>query len=133
MPITQLNHVNLRTTQLNAMVAWYTEVLGLVDGYRPHFPSHGAWLYVGDTPAVHLVEIEGEPAVGAEHELKLEHFAFSATDADAFESRLDASGTRFERVRVESAKIMLYNVWDPDGNHIHVDFAAAEAEGVDLD
>ncbi|TFG79707.1 MAG: glyoxalase, partial [Chromatiales bacterium] len=24
------------------------------------------------------------------------------------------------------------NLWDPDGNHIHLDFDAAEAEGLEI-
>ena len=122
MPITHLNHVNLRTTQLDTLVAWYTRVLGLVNGPRPAFPFAGAWLYAGDTAVVHLVEIDGSGAVGSEAALKLEHFAFSATDPVAFEHTLTATDTPFKRTTLAEAKLALYNLWDPDGNHIHVDF-----------
>lgn len=122
MPITALNHVNLRTGQLQAMVHWYTHVLGLVDGPRPAFPFAGAWLYAGDTAVVHLVEVDNPHAVGSEVELKLEHFAFSATDHAAFEARLNTTGTRYKQSTLAEAGLALYNLWDPDGNHIHVDF-----------
>lgn len=125
MPLTQLNHVNLRTTQLQTMLAWYTDVLGLVNGSRPAFPSQGAWLYLGKTPVVHLVEIDGGTAIGSECDLKLEHFAFAATDEAAFVRTLQESGTRFEPVAMTSAGITQYNIRDPDGNHIHIDFPLA--------
>lgn len=121
MPIKKLDHVNVRTTRLAEMVKWYEEVLGLTNGPRPNFPFAGAWLYAGDTAAVHLVEVDTD-AVGSETELKLEHFAFRAEDAESFEANLKAHGATFERVDIASIKSALYNVHDPDGNHIHVDF-----------
>ncbi|MEM7378080.1 MAG: hypothetical protein AAF460_11315 [Pseudomonadota bacterium] len=54
--------------------------------------------------------------------MKLEHFAFSATDPAAFEHTLKATDTPFKRTTLAETKLALYNLWDPDGNHIHVDF-----------
>ena len=76
--IQKLDHVNLRTTQLDNMIHWYGDVLGLRSGPRPGFGFPGAWLYAGEAAYVHLVGIPGQPASGSEVELKLEHFAFSA-------------------------------------------------------
>ena len=122
MPLVKLDHVNVRTTQLDVMIDWYTTVLGMRTGERPNFSFSGAWMYANDTAMVHLVEIEGPPAAGAELQLKLEHFAFTATDMTTFESRLQALGEKYQRSEVPSANIVQLNVWDPDGNHIHIDF-----------
>ena len=122
MPVEKLDHVNVRTTQLEVMVDWYTNILGMKRGERPNFPFPGAWMYMGDDICVHLVGIDGEPATGSEAELKLEHFAFAATGRAAFEETLESAGERFECSNVPSTNIVQYNVWDPDGNHIHVDF-----------
>ena len=126
MQITQLNHVNLRTTRLDAMITWYRDVLGLTSGPRPDFPFAGAWLYAGDTAFVHLVGIEGDAGTGSEVELKLEHFAFSATGAQAFENRLQERGVEFRKSEIAAVNLVAFNVWDPDGNHIHVDFRIDE-------
>ncbi|ASJ74006.1 VOC family protein [Granulosicoccus antarcticus] len=123
MPLVKLDHVNVRTTQLDAMVSWYTTVLGMRSGERPNFPFPGAWMYAGDSATVHLVGIEGSPAAGSEVALKLEHFAFAATDMASFETRLQECGERYERSEVPSFNIVQFNVWDPDGNHIHIDFS----------
>ncbi|MHA7772069.1 VOC family protein [Roseibium sp. M-1] len=123
MQIGKLDHVNLRTTQLEALVAWYGEVLGMHPGPRPDFTFPGAWLYAGGTAAIHLVGIEGDPAVGSEEKLKLEHFAFTATGAETFEQRLIARGERHRKSVQPGTGIVAFNIWDPDGNHIHVDFA----------
>lgn len=126
MPIKKLDHVNVRTTQLAAMIDWYTRVLGLQQGPRPDFPFGGAWMYAGETATVHLVDIEGSPATGAECSLKLEHFAFKATDYAEFETKLSTMGEHFRCSRVPSVNLLQCNVWDPDGNHIHIDFSTDE-------
>lgn len=122
MPLNRLDHVNLRTTRLQEMIDWYETVLGLRSGARPAFPFAGAWLYAGDVATVHLVEIAGSEATGAETELKLEHFAFSATDEASFKANLEDKGETFKRSEIPAIGMAQYNVWDPDGNHIHVDF-----------
>lgn len=126
MPITKLDHVNVRTTQLEVMSDWYTQVLGLRSGFRPEFPFPGAWLYAGDTVVVHLVGIEGNAGLGSESELKLEHFALSATGLKAFENTLELAGEKYRRVELPQVGLVLFNLWDPDANHIHVDFPANE-------
>lgn len=126
MQIGKLDHVNVRTTQLDRMIDWYTTVLGLRSGERPNFPFPGAWMYAGDSPVVHLVGIDGAPATGSEANLKLEHFALTATHCEAFTDRLQAMGENYRRGDVPGFNIIQINVWDPDGNHIHIDFPADE-------
>jgi len=127
MPIHSLDHVNLRTTQLDTMIAWYEDVLGLRRGERPASSSVGAWIYAGDRAAVHLVAVERDAAgAGSDGPLKLEHFAFSATDLAAFEAGLRARGERYRRSDNAATGQAMVNVWDPDGNHIHVDFDAED-------
>ena len=123
MPIERLDHVNLRTTRLAEMIQWYEEILGLSAGDRPDFEMEGAWLYAGDVAAVHLVAVEDDGAAGSETALKIEHFAFRASgDADAFQERLQLKGVSFRRSGIDAMNLAAFNVWDPDGNHIHVDY-----------
>lgn len=126
MQIMRLDHVNIRTTQLHAMIAWYTDVLGLSSGPRPSFLFDGAWMYANGIAVVHLVEIEGPAAVGTEMDLKLEHFAFSARGVPEFKKKLAASGTKYCETHLADVGLSAFNIWDPDGNHIHVDFESEE-------
>ncbi len=126
MQIKKLDHVNVRTTQLDEMISWYTNVLGLRSGVRPNFSFPGAWMYAGDSAVVHLVGIDEPPATGSEVALKLEHFALSATDLASFESRLRATGEKFTRNDLPEVNLVQINLWDPDANHIHIDFQADE-------
>jgi len=125
MGIASLDHVNLRTTRLDEMIEWYCNMLGMQVGPRPPFPFPGAWLYVGEHAYVHLVGVEAE-ATGSETELKLEHFAFSANGLDSFEAHLKTNDVRYHRADLTAVDIVQLNVWDPDGNHVHIDFPADE-------
>lgn len=123
--IQALDHVNLQTRQLDAMIAWYEEVLGLTKGPRPAFPSPGAWMYACDQPIIHLVEMADAPRGGGA--LTLEHAAFRASGLKHFLDRLDARGEHYEVGGADFLPVVQVNVWDPDGNHLHVDFPRDEA------
>ncbi|MDF1586652.1 VOC family protein [Marinimicrococcus flavescens] len=126
MTVTRLDHVNLRTAALAEMIAWYGEVLGLEPGPRPPFPFGGAWLYCGGQPVIHLVEVERKAAA---EDPALEHFALAASGLDAFLDRLRARGIAFDCREVPGFGITQVNLWDPDGNHLHVDFTSGPAAG----
>ena len=123
MPVHSLDHVNLRTGRLSEMVAWYADVLGLKPGKRPDFSFDGAWLYIGDLAAIHLVEAPEAPPAAA---LKLEHFALGATGMTEFLRTLKEHDVPYRLARVPGFPIVQVNIHDPDGNHIHVDFDIAE-------
>ncbi|MEM7463617.1 MAG: VOC family protein [Pseudomonadota bacterium] len=123
----KLEHVNVRTSNLEEMIKWYVEVLDMVNGDRPDFGFAGAWLYVGDTPAVHLVEVtEDLKSI----EPKIEHFAFGATGVKEFLAKLDDRDIAYSLATVRNLPIVQVNVSDPDDNHIHIDFPIEEADGL---
>ena len=118
----RLDHVNLRTANLASMTAWYESVLAMRLGARPSFPMGGAWLYVGDDPVVHLVEVEVQPTA---RDPALEHFAIAAAERlDVFLDHLDEHGVPYRCGVVPDIGVIQVNIHDPDGNHIHIDFAA---------
>ena len=123
--IERLDHLNIRTARLKEMIAWYGRMLDMHPGPRPNFDVGGAWLYAKGHPLVHLVETTAEPVADAS-DLKLEHGAFSATGFDAFVQKFRDAGERTEIIKVPGFPIVQVNVWDADGNHLHIDFDAAE-------
>ena len=125
MQIGKLDHVNVRTANLDRMVAWYGEMLGMKPGKRPNFSFPGAWLYTGEDAAIHLIGIDDDKP--QPKDLQLEHFAFRATGFAELKSRLEAAGERCQFNPVPDAGVVQINCWDPDGNHIHVDFPEEEA------
>jgi len=125
MGLERLDHINVCTTQLDRMKAFYSDVLGMPSGPRPNFSFGGAWMYCGALPAVHLVErAQLEPTKG---DLRLQHFAFAAADLEGFLARLSQLEVPYRVGIVDDFELCQINVTDPDGNHIHVDFPLAEA------
>ncbi len=122
--LTAMDHVNIRTAGLEAMVAWYGEILGMPTGPRPDFPFPGAWLYVGDQAYVHLIGVDSPPQAGGD--VTLEHFAFRATGMQGFVDKLKKAGVDHSIDLVPGFPVVQVNLHDPDGNHIHIDFDIAE-------
>lgn len=121
MPLTALDHVNLRTPRLDELAAFYCDVLGLVRGPRPPFPFPGAWLYCGDRACVHLVEAPpaARPPAG---EPSLSHFAFRATGMAEVLDRLQRAGVRYTIAALPGSTVTQVNLTDPEGNALHIDF-----------
>jgi catechol 2,3-dioxygenase-like lactoylglutathione lyase family enzyme len=129
MQVKKLDHVNIHTANVDRMVEWYDRVLGMRAGDRPPFPFPGAWLYCGGEPTIHLVGVGKQPETTG---LQLEHFAFSATGLKDFLARLQENSVRYDARKVPRSDGVQINVWDPDGNHIHIDFEGAETAGVEF-
>ena len=123
MPLLAFDHVNIRTVNLDSMVAWYERILGLRSGPRPDFPVPGAWLYLDDICAVHLIEADPPPQEHRESEsLRMEHMAFRAEDMADFISHLEENSVDHKLFPFDALGIVLVFIRDPDGNRIHVDF-----------
>ena len=129
MQVKKLDHVNIHTANVDRMVEWYARVLGMQAGDRPPFSFPGAWLYCGGEPTIHLVGVAKQPEVGG---VQLEHFAFSAAGLEDFLERLKRENVRYDARRVPRSDGVQINVWDPDGNHIHIDFEDPETAGVEF-
>ncbi len=124
MALQHLDHVNIRTARLDVLSRFYSDVLGLPAGPRPAFGFGGTWHYLGAQAVVHLVEVsEAEPLTRA----GLEHVAFRATGPGAFVATLERHGVEYRRSLVPGGETLQIHLLDPDGNHVEVQFDAAEA------
>jgi catechol 2,3-dioxygenase-like lactoylglutathione lyase family enzyme len=126
MKLGTLDHVNVRTRNLEKMVDWYRRVLDMETGPRPSFSFPGAWLYVGGKPIVHLVGVD-RALPAHQDDLRLEHFAISGTGLTELLDQLKQNDIKYKMNKLPDFPIVQVNVWDPDGNHIHIDFHADEA------
>lgn len=121
-----LDHVNIRTTKLDEMSAFYENVLGLKRGKRPSFEFGGAWHYCGKQAVVHLVEAEKK---FKSEEAQVEHFAFRSNGTvKAFQKKMRETDTPYNVVPLTEINMIQVNVFDPDGNKIEIQFAASEAD-----
>ena len=132
MPLTQLNHVTVRTEDLEGTRDFYRDALGLVEGPRPPLAFPGYWLYCGGVPTVHLIgpRPENEPIPDASGDPaktgRLDHIAFSCEGLQDMKANLSGHGIKFdERVlpRLNMTQLFYY---DPDGIAVECNFAAHE-------
>src|SRR5262245_59211710 len=121
-----LDHVNVRTAHLEALVRFYEDVVGLKHGERPPLGFPGAWLYAGERAVIHLVGVAEQPA--PQGALRLEHFAFAGSGLTELLARLDHHGVAYRSSRQAGTGNVVINVQDPDGNRLHIDFPASEAD-----
>ena len=123
MPVSSLDHVNIRTANLKKMTDFYSMVLGLKKGNRPPFKFGGAWLYCGNRATLHLVEVNKQPNT---KDAQLEHFAFKANDINETLKKLKKFGSNYETRIVPGGKIRQVHAYDPDGNHVEIAFSTRE-------
>ena len=89
MGVTVLHHYNIVTDKIDESVKFYEDVIGLKKGDRPELPDPGAWLYLDETPVVHLLQL-GEHR--GDHTGPIDHVAFQASDYEGFAKSLKANG-----------------------------------------
>lgn len=128
MEIELLDHINIQTTELEMLAKWYLDILGLEKGYRPPFKENGTWLYGAGHAMVHLVEVQNPP--DRSNRPELEHFAFRASGLKSLLDRLAGRNIPYYPVRVPEIRILQINFHDPEGNHLHIDFPAEEADAM---
>jgi catechol 2,3-dioxygenase-like lactoylglutathione lyase family enzyme len=136
--ITELNHYNVRTVDLDRSVRFYRDVLGLSVGPRPNFAFAGAWMYCGKTPVVHIMQ-RGDGAAsytGAQQSGdlaadrppptgRIDHVAFLAEDLPGFKRKLAALGIAVAERQVPNQQIIQLFLDDPDGVRIELNFPSA--------
>jgi catechol 2,3-dioxygenase-like lactoylglutathione lyase family enzyme len=143
MPIKQLNHFSIRTTDLEATRRFYTEVMGLTEGPRPPFPFPGVWLYTGphdsyENATVHVIGIdpndgEGLKAYLGDRDLSslqgtgsVDHIAFFATGVAETLERLSRLGVPYRERTVPLLGLHQIFVDDPSAVVIELNFPASE-------
>jgi catechol 2,3-dioxygenase-like lactoylglutathione lyase family enzyme len=93
-----LDHVTLRTHDLEGTRAFLEAVLDLRPGYRPAFSFPGYWLYADGEPVVHLIPGTGGPADRTGE--TIDHVGFRLADHDGIRRKLDGLGISYSRMEL---------------------------------
>jgi len=125
MAILDLDHINIRTTDLAKTQAFFTEVLGLTVGWRPDFGFPGAWLYAGAKDVVHLVGVKRPhtPSEGS----SLDHFAFTIDDFEDARRRLDKAGIEYRETAAPNGGIRQFFLTEGNGVTIELNCRTPDA------
>jgi catechol 2,3-dioxygenase-like lactoylglutathione lyase family enzyme len=123
MPLTQLNHVTVRTDDLEGTRDFYTQVLGLRVGPRPPLSFPGYWLYCGDIPVVHLVPRSGAIGAGDGRDTgNFDHVAFTADDFEGMRLSFTRLGIAFREQEVPGIRLRQLFLQDPNKVMIELNF-----------
>lgn len=145
MPIERIDHYSIRTTDVEASCAFYTQVMGFHVGARPPFKFPGAWLYVNpnDTQTngiVHLVGVDPDNPDALTEYLDarameslsgsgaVDHIAFSATGVADMRARLRRLGIAFRERTVPSLGLHQLFVQDPSDVTLELNYPASEVD-----
>ena len=127
MPLTQLNHVTVRTDDLGGTRDFYQDCLGLKAGARPPLGFPGYWLYAGQDAVVHLVPkncgIGGGPSKDTGN---FDHIAFTVRGYGVTRAHLEKRGIKFRAQEVPATKIRQLFFVDPNNVMIELNFPTGE-------
>jgi catechol 2,3-dioxygenase-like lactoylglutathione lyase family enzyme len=121
--IRTLDHINIRTADLDGTRSFFCDLLGLSVGWRPAFSFPGFWLYSGEQAVVHIVGVEA-PFPGSKG-AALDHAAFTVDDFEAAKARLDAAGVSYRETATPEGGTRQLFFSDPNGVVIELDHRPA--------
>lgn len=131
-PIPQLvgiHHFTIRCmpAELEAVHAFYRDVLGMRGGPRPPFNFPGHWLYVGDRAVVHLAAIVPNRSPASDRSGSgFDHVSLHSCGLQATRQKLNALAIPFEELPVPGWPLQQIFVQDPVGSKIELTFEVPE-------
>ena len=127
MGVLAFNHFNIRAPKplLEEVKAFYLDVVGLTEGYRPDVPIHGYWLYLDDLPVLHLMEWSDIPEAFQYEKGFLDHVAFSCDDLESFIAKLANLNVVYARrdFDLDGGVFTQLEITDPVGNGVELNFS----------
>lgn len=143
MPLTHIEHFLVAADDIDATRDWYARVLGLKSGEHPDFGFPVHWMYLGKVDIVHIgpsAKIAGEiqkkylgrtsrdagTGTGA-----IDHIAFRATGLRDMLQKLRLERVSFTQRRANGQALFQLFLHDPNGIKVELNYAAAEAEGIE--
>ena len=117
--IATLDHVNISTNDVDACRRFYVDGLGFEEGFRPPLAAPGLWLYIGNSPVIHIVQVD-KPL--PKNSGTIDHVAFRAHDFEKFTARLDAHGIKWDDRAIPGIDLHQLVCLDPHGIKVEINF-----------
>jgi catechol 2,3-dioxygenase-like lactoylglutathione lyase family enzyme len=123
MPVAEVDHVAIRTADMEGTRDFYVKVLGLSEGPRPDLGYHGYWIYLGAHAIIHLIEPGREMGGGpGDTTGNFDHLALVGHDFPAMKAHLAALGAEFRERHVPNARLRQIFVYDPNRILVEINF-----------
>jgi catechol 2,3-dioxygenase-like lactoylglutathione lyase family enzyme len=132
MPLLRMEHYLVLSDDIDKTRDFYRDALGLREGFRPKLEFPGYWLYVGETPSIHIAEWRTyakwtaevgipistkAPSTGA-----VDHIAFNASGFDEMRARLKSRGLDVRENLLDDIGLRQLFFHDPNGVPIELNF-----------
>jgi catechol-2,3-dioxygenase len=123
--ITRLVHIGLTVFDLDTMLDFYTNVLGLTARSTVPHPKGGTIVFLegADGEVIELIHYSHpKPHDGRDKDRTgLHHFGLLVDDIHKEVERLKSLGVEFDgAIKVNTASDLAVHFWDPEGNRIHL-------------
>jgi catechol-2,3-dioxygenase len=128
MSVIGFDHYNLCGPRelLEQLRVFYTDVVGLTDGYRPPFETLGYWLYAGEHAVLHLSEATQNSTAPPSGDPSFNHAAFRCSGLQNFEKKLAQKGIDYTTACVPDVEIVQLFFSDPAGNGVELSFFSTD-------
>ena len=127
MRVRRIGHYNLYGSRslIKSVKTFYKSVLGFTDGFRPDFEPDGNWLYIDESPLLHLTidETAGDQALPTGN---LHHIALDCSGLAAFREKLRQEGVDYHMGKVPGMKMTQLFIKDPAGICVELNFLEDE-------
>jgi len=145
MALTHIQHFLVAADDIDATRDWYARVLQMRAGPHPDFGFPVHWMYAGDVDLIHIAQnaraandiqkvyldrTSGDTGGGTG---AIDHIAFNATELRKTLEHLRAEGVEYKHRRASGQDLFQVFFYDPNGIKLELNFAAAEAEGIQAD
>jgi catechol 2,3-dioxygenase-like lactoylglutathione lyase family enzyme len=139
MTIVGLFHVAIKTSNLEATRAFYCDVLGLKEVFRPDFGYPGAWIACplpGGQAIIHIYA--GGPALGADGKAPvgtgaIDHLSLACSGFHEFRARFATHGLDHREFLVPGTTLWQLFVYDPSGVQLELTFEGSAEQGAPPD
>jgi catechol 2,3-dioxygenase-like lactoylglutathione lyase family enzyme len=132
MPLLEMEHFLVLTADIEASKDFYQKALRFSVGFRPELAFPGYWLYLNETPVIHIAEREAYARyldkLGVPRDMNgsgtgaLDHIAFNCSDFDEQVDRLQQLGIEFARDTLKDIGLRQLFVLDPNGIKIELNY-----------
>ena len=132
MPLLAMEHFLVLSDDIDATRDFYRDALGFRVGFRPRLAFGGHWLYLDETPVIHIADRASYERYLAGLEIPMpkvapttgpiDHVAFNCSDFEGMRRHLEAKNIPFKRDTLTDIGLEQIFVHDPNGIKIELNF-----------
>ena len=132
MPLQRMEHYLVLSDDIEATRSFYCDLLGFEEGFRPSMDFSGYWLYLDETPCIHIADWTSYESYARRAAMSVsqravgtgpvDHIAFSGTDYEEMTTRLKAHCVDYQTNHVAGIGLRQVFLHDPSGLKIELNF-----------